>query len=405
MKKDAISYTEARDLLLSLPVRAETETVSLAECWGRVLAEPLFADKDVPAFDRSAYDGYAVRATDTADASALHPVTLRILEEIPAGGVSRFSLTEGTAAKILTGAPVPEGCDSVIQFEKTTFTDCEVTLTAPCRPGANVIRAGEDVRAGSLLAPAGTVIDAPLMASLAGQNVSHPRCFRIPKVGIISTGSELADVGVPLAPGQIRNTNRYSLAGTLSGLGTEPVFLGIGRDDAGQIASLIRQGLDCCDAVILTGGVSVGDYDLTPEAMAMTGADILFERLAMKPGKACCFGTAEGKLIAGLSGHPSSSLIALCAVAAPYLKKLCGRRVFMNREIPVTLGETLEKAAPVTRLMWGTLDLTDGTAVVRLSSRQGNVIISSGIGTDVLAEIPAGSGPVEKGTTVKGFLI
>ena len=307
MKKDAISYTEARDLLLSLPVRAETETVSLAECWGRVLAEPLFADKDVPAFDRSAYDGYAVRATDTADASALHPVTLRILEEIPAGGVSRFSLTEGTAAKILTGAPVPEGCDSVIQFEKTTFTDCEVTLTAPCRPGANVIRAGEDVRAGSLLAPAGTVIDAPLMASLAGQNVSHPRCFRIPKVGIISTGSELADVGVPLAPGQIRNTNRYSLAGTLSGLGTEPVFLGIGRDDAGQIASLIRQGLDCCDAVILTGGVSVGDYDLTPEAMAMTGADILFERLAMKPGKACCFGTAEGKLIAGLSGHPSSS--------------------------------------------------------------------------------------------------
>ncbi|MBR6951016.1 MAG: molybdopterin molybdotransferase MoeA [Oscillospiraceae bacterium] len=405
MKKDAISYTEARDLLLSLPMRTETETVPLPKCWGRVLAQPLFAEENVPPFDRSAYDGYAVRAADTADASDRHPVTLRILEEIPAGGVSRCSLTAGTAAKILTGAPIPEGCDSVVPFEKTTFTESEVTLTVPCRPGANVILAGEDVQSGSLLASAGTVIDASLMASLAGQNVSHPCCFRIPKVGIISTGSELLDVGVPLAPGQIRNTNRYSLSGALRSLGTEPVFLGIGRDNASQIASLIRQGLDRCDAVILTGGVSVGDYDLTPEAVTMAGADVLFERLAMKPGKACCFGTAEGKLIAGLSGHPASSLIALCAVAAPYIKKLCGRRDFMNREIPVTLGETLEKAASVTRLMWGTLDLTGGTAVVHLSSRQGNVIISSIIGTDVLAEIPAGSGPVEKGTTVKGFLI
>ena len=405
MKKSAISYTDARDRLLSLAVPVTTEAVPLAECYGRILAQDLTAEENVPAFDRSAYDGYAIRSSDVSGASPEAPVILRILEEIPAGSVSHFPLTEGSAVKILTGAPVPEGCDAVIPYESTRFTDTEVTLFGSCGPDANIVRAGEDVRAGALLAPSGTPIDAGLLASLAGQNVETPVCYRVPRIGVISTGSELLEVGDSPEPGKIRNTNRYSISGAIRHLGAEPVYLGIGRDSADQIAGLIRRGLESCDGVVLTGGVSAGDYDLTPDAMTLAGAEVLFHGVALKPGMACCYGMAGGRLIAGLSGNPASSLINLYAIAAPFIRKLGGRRDPGNREISVTLADGFEKSSPVTRLLWGTLDIADGTAVIRFPPGQGNVIISSVAGTDVLAEIPAGSGPVKKGTVCKGFLI
>ena len=255
MWNDVMDYARARDLLLARVSPVDRERVPLADCAGRVLAEALTAAEDVPPFDRSPYDGYALRAADTAGIDAEHPVTLDILEEVPAGHVGRCAVTPGAAVKVLTGSPLPEGADAIVPFEDTRFTESAVTLFRPMAPGSNVIRAGEDVKAGSLLAAAGTVIDGGLAATLAGQNVARPRVFRVPRVGVVSTGSELVEPGQPLSPGKIYNTGRYALAAALQRDGAEPVFVGCAGDDVNAIAALIRDGLSRCDALVLRGGL------------------------------------------------------------------------------------------------------------------------------------------------------
>lgn len=405
MKKDVMGYEQARDLMLSRVIPVGPESLPLEDCAGRVLAEPLRAAADVPPFDRSPYDGYALRAADTAGVDEAHPVTLRILEEVPAGCVGHFPVTPGTAVKVLTGSPLPEGADAIVPFEDTRFTEKEVTLLHPVKPGSNVVRAGEDVKAGSLLAPAGTRIDSGLMAALAGQNIPYPRVYARPRVGIVSTGSELTEPGRQLEPGKIYNTSRYALAAALSQMGAVPRFIGSAGDDAGVIAALIREGLACCDALILTGGVSVGDYDLTPAAMEAVGVEILFRGVALKPGMACRYGMAGRKAVMGLSGNPASAMTNFYAVALPAIKRLCGLSECLPREIELTLMNGFSKKSRGTRLLRGTLDLSNGEARIRLPGDQGNVVISSLIGCDAMAVVPAGSGPLEAGTKLKGFLI
>lgn len=401
----AMPFREARDLLASLARPVGTEALPLAACAGRVLAFDLVAAEDVPPFDRSPLDGYALRAVDSAAASRETPVTLRILEEIPASKLPQFTLTAGTASKILTGAPIPLGADAVVAYERTEFTAETVTLFAPLRPGQNIVRAGEDIRRGALLAGVGTRIDAGLLGSLAGQNVTEPRVYRRPRVGVLSTGSELVEPGEALPPGKIRDTNRYSLAAALGALGCEPVLYRSASDSVEEIAWAMEAALADCDALVTTGGVSVGDYDLTPAAMEAIGAEILFRRVDLKPGMACCYAVRGGKLLCGLSGNPAASLTNLCVVALPALRRLCGLREYELREIPVTLAEPFAKSSPSNRLLRGYADLSDGTLRLRLSPGQGNVMLSGMIGCDLAALIPAGSGPVEAGTVLSGFFL
>ena len=209
--REHVSYQTAWELTAGAVTAVGTERVRLEDCAGRVLAEALTAAADVPPFDRSPYDGYAFRACDSQAAGPDSPVKLRILEEIPAGGVSRMPVTGGTAVKVLTGAPIPTGADAVVKWESTEFTAETVTLFRPVRSGTNIVRAGEDVKAGEVLAPAGSMIDPGLIGVLAAQNVDMPLVHKIPKVGIISTGSELTEVGQSLAPGKIHNSSRYTL--------------------------------------------------------------------------------------------------------------------------------------------------------------------------------------------------
>ena len=399
------SYRKARDILAAAACPVSTERLPLADCPGRILAQALVAASDVPPFDRSPFDGYVLRAADSAAASQEDPVTLRILEEIPASCVPRYPITEGTASKILTGAPIPEGADAVIPFEKTAFTAESVTLFAPLKPGANIVRTGEDIRKGALLADCGQRIDAGVMGCLAGQNVEAPLVFRRPRVGILSTGSELVELGHDLAPGKIRDTNRYSMAAAVARLGAEPVLFPGAMDQVERIAERMVQALEQCDALITTGGVSVGDYDLTPAAMESIGAEILFRKVDLKPGMACAYGIRGGKLICGLSGNPASSITNFYAVALPAMRRLCGLRDYETREFPVTLAERFGKRSPSNRLLRGFADLRDGTLKLRLSEGQGNVMISGLIGCDLAALIPAGSGPVEAGTVLQGFFL
>lgn len=398
-------YTEARDLLLKLAVPVNTESLPLTECYGRVLAEDLIAAENIPAFDRSPYDGYAFRAADVAAATREQPVTLRITEELPAGAVPTIPVTAGTAAKILTGAPLPPGADTIINYEVTEFTAETVTLFAPVAEGSNVVRAGDDVKAGQLLAAAGSVIDAGTAGTLAAQGKAMPCVYRRPRVAVLSTGSELVEADEALAPGMIRNSNAYTISGALRAAGLEPVYLGIARDTVEGIAELLEKGLSECDAVISTGGVSVGDYDLTPAALDAIGAETLIRGVRLKPGMACAYARRGEKLIFALSGNPASSITNFYTVALPALKKLAGRRDALPREITLVLSEGFPKKSREPRVLRGTLDCSDGTARMLLPRDQGNVALSTTIGCDVMAVIPAGSEPMPAGTKLKGFVI
>lgn len=400
-----MDYLAARDLLLSRISPVGTEETALLDCAGRVLARELTAAADVPAFDRSPYDGYAFRAADVAAATREAPVTLRILEEVPAGAVPTKAVAAGTATKVLTGAPVPEGADAVINFEVTEFTAEAVTLFAPVKPGSNIVRRGEDVKRGAVLLCAGQVVDAGAAGVLAAQGVARPEVYRVPKVAILSTGSELVEADKEAGPDMIRNSNAYTLAAALKQNGFAPVYLGIAGDSAEAIEALLREGLETCDAVVCTGGVSVGDYDLTPDAMERAGVELLFRGVSLKPGMACAYGVKDGKPVCGLSGNPASSMTNFYAVALPALKKLAGREDAAPPEITVKLQTAFPKPSRGTRLLRGRLDLTGGAAEMALSAEQGNVALSSTVGNNVMAVVPAGSGPLPAGTELKGFLI
>lgn len=400
-----ISHIEARSRMLERVCPVDTEEVPLSRLSGRILAQNVTARESIPPFDRSPYDGYAFRSEDTAQASQEAPVTLRILEEIPAGSVSHCPVTAGCAVKVLTGAPIPQGADAVIKFERTEFTAETVTIFSPCKSGSNIVRAGEDVHAGDPLAKAGTVIDAGLLGTLASQNIPATPVYRVPKIGIISTGSELVEVGSPRIPGKIYDSNRYMLCAAVSNLGLEPVLIGQAADNVPDILACIQQGLAQCDGLLLTGGVSVGDYDLTPDAMEQAGVEILFRGVDMKPGMACAYGVWEGKPICALSGNPASAITNFHTIAAPVLRRLSGQSSCVPKEISVKLADGFRKKSPGTRFLRGILDLSDGTVRMRLPGGQGNVVLSSTIGCNVMAIVPAGSGPLPEGTELKGFLI
>lgn len=404
---NTISYQEAQDLLMRTARPADLEEVPLQQAAGRILGRDLTAGENVPAFDKSPYDGYAFRAADTAEAGPDHPVTLRVLEEVPAGRMPRERVTAGTAVRIMTGAPIPEGADAVCMFEKTDFTGTRVTLFSSFRSGQNVIRAGEDVGKGTLLARQGTRIDAGLCGSAAAQNRTGLLCYRIPRVGLLSTGSELLEVGEASVPGRIYNSNRYTFAAELSRMGFDVRWLGTAPDSVDEIRALLEEGLRTCDAVLSTGGVSVGDYDVTAKAMEEAGAGILFRGVSMKPGMACAYGVREGKLVCGLSGNPASSLINFHVIAAPAFRRIAGWAAdrTLPSPFPVALAEGFGKPSPLPRFLRGRLDLSDGGTRMRLSPDQGNIVLSSSIGMDMIALVPAGSGRLEAGTMLEGFLI
>ncbi len=398
-----IHYLEALDIMSESIVPVSAENIPLSRSCGRVLAVDLTAAVDIPPFDRSPYDGYAFRTADTLTASSESPVTLTILEEVAAGSFPTKTIVPGTAVKILTGGPVPEGADGIIKYEYTRFTEKTVTLFEPVTKH-DIVRRGEDVRAGELLMSRGGRIDPAAMGTLAAQGIANPLVYKIPKIGILSTGNELAELEQEISGGQIRNTNRYMLEGAIRLMGAEPFVLSTARDNAEEIASLLRQGLEQCDAVISTGGVSVGDYDATPAAMELAGAEIIVRRLDMKPGGPCAYGVKDGKAVFALSGNPAAAIVNFYALVLPCLRKLCGLTEYMNRKITVTLADDFKKPSPQLRLLRGTLDLSNGQTLMRFSA-QGNSQLHAIIGCDVLAVIPAGTQRLDAGTRLDAYLI
>lgn len=404
MLKNA-DWEAARNLLLERATPVTTEEILLDKSAGRVLGFDLKAAEDVPPFDRSAYDGYALRAEDVRTASRENSVTLRITETIPAGETAHLAVESGSAAHLMTGAPIPSGADCVINFERTEFTEKTVTLFAPLREGENIVRRGEDVQKGKLLAAMGSVIDAGLAGTLAAQGCSRVKVFRKPVVGIISTGNELVTPGMEQREGKIRDTNGPAFTALLTREGCQVQNLGVCGDETAEIEQRIRWGLKTCDALLLTGGVSVGNWDVTPDAMERCGVKMLVRGVNMKPGMACAFGEKEGKLVFGLSGNPASALTNYYACVMSAVRKLTGRKDLIPERMIMHLKEDVNKRSPSVRFLRGRLDLKDGRVGFVPSAGQGNVMLADMIGCYAFAVIPAGSGALPAGTRVTGFQV
>lgn len=344
IERQSVSVAEARDLILgSLPAPTH-EMVGLREACGRILAEEVRASAQIPPADNSAMDGFAVRAEDTARA----PATLRVVEDLPAGRRARHKLGPGEAARIMTGAAIPEGADAVVMIERTepgrADPDAEVIVLESATPGQNVRRAGADVRPGTPVANSGSEVSPALVGMLAAIGRTALRVVTRPRVAVIATGDELVEPDRLEADGRIVSSNSWALQAAIAELGAEPVYLGISVDEPDRIEAAFRAALRC-DAVVSTGGVSVGDRDWIKQVLADLGGRMSLWRVNMKPGAPLAFARIDGRPVFGLPGNPVSTLVTFEQFVRPALLRMRGHSRIFRPVVRAVLAEDYDKPA------------------------------------------------------------
>ena len=397
-----VSLEEAFELICGeiMHVQMDTEWVDTLEAAGQVAAQDIVSEENIPAFDKSPYDGYAFRSSDTVGASREQPVRLKILEEVPAGSWPKYEVHSGEAVKILTGAPIPAGADAVIPYEKTRFTKDYVEIMQMCTSDSNVIHAGEDIGIGDVVIKKGDVFSASDIAMLAGLGISKLPVRKKIKTAILCTGSELIDIDEQPGNGKIRNTNYYLLAGELLEQHMLPVNEGMTEDNPKRIAKKLQEALTHCDCVITTGGASVGDYDVMKEAAELAGGRLLFWKLRMKPGSAAAAAIIQGKPVFILSGNPAAAAVTFHMLVLPILRRMSGYRCIYPRRYQVRMLETFKKASPNRRFVRGRMIIKNGEVYFAAGNKQGNNMVSSMSECELFADIPAGSGSIPEGELV-----
>jgi len=384
-------------ILAQIPV-LPAEEVLLTEALGRVLAEDVYADIDVPPFHNSAMDGYAVIAADTAGASRERPVELRVIADLPAGQVPAVPVRPGEAVRIMTGAPLPDGADAIVRVEDTERGEGTVRVLAPARPGRDVRLAGEDVRAGDLVLPTGTFVRPAEVGMLAMLGRRRVRVVRRPRVAVLTTGDELVDVDEPLTPGKIRNINLYSISAQVAWCGGVPVPLGVARDTLEELEARIREGLST-DMLITSAGVSVGDYDVVKAVLDKLG-HIDFWRVNMKPAKPLAFGRIGGIPMFGLPGNPASSMVAFEQFVRPALLKMQGRRALHKPTLQAIAEVALDNRGGRRAFVRGYVHQHDGAWRVRPAGQEGAGIMTTMVRANCLIVIPEQVERVAPGDTV-----
>jgi len=330
-----ITREEALRRVLGTAWQLPPVAVALGHAAGRVLAEDVPSDMDMPPFDKSSMDGYACRAVD-----AFMP--LRVLEHVAAGSLPTQNIGPGTCSKIMTGAPVPEGADCILVVEQVESDAGGTIRFTGTEPKSNICRRGEDLRRGDRVLSRGMRLTSAHLPMLASVGCTRPPVAAQPRVAIIATGTELVPPNETPAPGKIRNSNSVQIASLAAAAGARTTDLGIVTDDWDALSKAWEAALARHDVVISTGGVSMGDYDLVPDILKQHGFDIHFEKVAIQPGKPVLFGTRENKACFGLSGNPVSSFLQFSLFAAPFLWQLQGA-AHRPRTAPMVLGETFRR--------------------------------------------------------------
>ncbi len=393
-----LTVAEARDRILARLSVLDGEDLPLLESRDRVLVEEVRAIRDVPPFTNSAMDGYAVRASDVRAASPHQPARLRLLGEIRAGAPATTPLQARTALRIMTGAMMPPGADAVVRIEDTAEADGQVEIRVGVDVGVNIRGSGTDIAKGTVVAAPGRLVTPGLIGVLASAGRSSVRCVRQPRVRILSTGDELRDAGQPLRPGEITNTNRYTLLASIEAAGAIGIDAGAARDDRQEIAS--RLDADGADLVVTTGGVSMGAYDLVRSLLEERDA-VDFWQVALRPGKPLVFGAVRGIPLIGLPGNPVSSLVGFELFVKPALRKMQGRLDVMPILMPASTEDRLTAIPNLEQYLRGIARREKAGLVVRLTGNQGSHVLRSMAEANCLVRLPPGEADVPPGGAVE----
>ncbi len=412
MVSHMISVDEARERILQNTVVLDSEDRPILECLGQVLDTDIRADESIPPMDNSAMDGFAVRARDTQGAASSSPVVLSVIGQVAAGYVSSRSVEPGTAIRIMTGAPLPSGADTVVPFEDTdedaraargeALSDIGILVEAS--EGANIRRRGEDITAGQVVLRQGTVLRPPEIGLLASIGKAKVSVIRRPVVAILATGDELLEINEPLAPGKIRDTNSYTTAAQVLRYGGIPMMLGIGRDTARSLNELLDRALDA-DLLVTSGGVSVGDYDVVKNVLAERG-DMDLWTVRMKPGKPSAFGMIRrggdrpGLPLLGLPGNPVSSMITFEQFVRPAILKMLGHTNLDKPTVRAVMEDRVMNRDHRRIYCRVIVHRSGDTYRARLTGPQGSGVLTSMSSANGLAVVPETVARLDPGDTV-----
>jgi molybdopterin molybdotransferase len=391
-----LSVSEAQRVVLEAVSAFGAEQAKLEQSLGRVLAEEVRTNRDQPPYDISAMDGYALRS---ADLGAI-PATLEIIEDIKAGDMPTKTLASGQCARIMTGAPMPQGADAVIRVEDTEAKpDNRVQINQAAKPGNDIRRLGENMRNGEVVLTPGTAITPGVIGVLATVKRAQVQVYRRPRVAILSTGNELEGLDEPVDPNKIPNSNSYALMGQVQALGIEPVLLGIARDDPDELARYLKRGLEY-DMLLVSGGTSVGVHDYVRPTIEALGAQMLFWRVSMKPGHPVAFGKVGEKIIFGLPGNPVSSMVCFEEFVVPALRRMMGHARTHRRTIEARMTHNVKHQPGRTEFIRVLLAQEEGGYAATSTGAQGSGMLLSMARADGLAVLPADSNGLAAGSTV-----
>ena len=398
-----LPLADAQAHVLAACAPLHPSAVPLADALGLVASVPITAESPVPPFDNSAMDGYAVRAADTVSA----PCELTELGTLAAGASTDVVVGAGQALRIMTGAPLPVGADAIVMVELTEpgSSPGTVRIAEAVQLGTSVRRAGSDIAAGDVVLAKGTVLTPGVLGVLASLGASRAPCHRRPRVGVLSTGDELVAPGELLGPGQIRDANRPMLLALVAQSGCTPVDLGIVGDDRAALVQAISQGVEGCDALVTSGGVSVGDFDLAKVVLDELG-EMRWMQIAIRPAKPFAFGVVGGVPVFGLPGNPVSSLVSFELLARPGLRALMGHAVVHRPKVPALADVPFERDPDgKTHFVRARSSVeVDGRVHVAPVTGQGSHQLASMAGADALVVLPDGRG-VPAGAEVATMLL
>ena len=394
---DTIESSTALDIVMQSVAFLEPQTLSTFEALDQVLAENVVAQEDLPPFPSSSKDGFAVLAGDTTNPK-------RLIGEQTAGYIADLHVETGTCARIMTGAPLPPGADAVIMVEYTHESDGMVTFDQFVTRGADVRPVGQDIAKAQQVLQAGTRIGPQEIGLLASLGVTTVRVYPRPRVAVLSTGNEIVEPHEQPGPGQIRDSNRYTLMAALQRAGLTPVSLGIGTDRGDELTAKVLEGITTCDALITSGGVSMGKLDLIKPILETEG-QVHFGRVNMKPGKPLTFATVKGKPVFALPGFPVSSLVSFEVFVRPALLRMAGLPWVLRPRVPVTLADTLQGDAWRPEFHRVSLSRENGKFMARSTGMQSSARLLSMVGANALLTLPKQEKAFEAGETVMAILL
>jgi molybdopterin molybdotransferase len=377
-----LTVEEALEAILSRIPLLGTERVDVLGALGRALAEPVVSRREIPPWPNSSMDGYAVRAEDTR-----RGVALAVVGRVEAGRLPARPVGRGEAMRIFTGAPLPAGADTVVPQEEVEASGDRIALRGPAQQAAYVRQRGEDVQAGARVLEPGTLLTAAEIGLLATLGHGQIRVYRRPRVAILSTGNELADLGTEPGPGQIPNTNTYTLMAQALEAGGEPVNLGIAPDRLEAIEERVRDARDT-DVLVSSAGVSVGELDLVREALTRAGAELHLWQVSMRPGKPITFGSLGSRPVWGLPGNPVSAMVTFELFVRPALLKMGGRRRLTRPRVWARALEAVPNPGSRRGYLRVQLEMTPDGLGARLTGEQGSAILRSMVAADGLAVLP-----------------